>query len=333
MGRDKATLPFGPELMLQRVVRLVGQVIEFQNIVVVAAPNQSLPALPATVLTARDAVRDRVLGLDAGIGWIDTAEVYGDGLSETIVGKAVAGRDDAVVATKVAPRPDGTGFRADQVRRACERSLERLGRERIDLYQLHWRDDDVPVEETWGAMADLVDKGLVRHIGVSNFDRELIERCEAIRHVDSLQPHFSMLYLRHRDLIRWCGERGTGVVCFGPLAYGLLTGAIGADTAFDRRDWRGGGSGMSYYRDLFAPGKLERSLAVVDALRPIADRLGITLAQLALAWVADQPGVTAAIAGSRNPEHVRQNAEAGDVVLDQGTLEEIEAILPLGPGS
>jgi aryl-alcohol dehydrogenase-like predicted oxidoreductase len=279
---------------------------------------------------------DRVIeairaGLEAGISWIDTAEVYGDGTSETIVGTAVAGRSNVLIATKVAPRPDGTGFRADEVRRACEASLKRLGRDRIDLYQLHWRDDAVPIEETWTAMGGLVDEGLVGHIGVSNFDRGLIERCEEIRHVDSLQPQFSMLFLKHRDLIRWCGERGIGVVCFGPLAYGLLTGAIGPDTTFDPQDWRSGGGGMSYYRDLFAPGKLERSLAVVDALRPIAERVGITVAQLALAWVVHQPGVTAAIAGSRNPDHVRQNAGAGDVVLDEGTLGEIEAILPLGP--
>lgn len=279
---------------------------------------------------------DRVIeairaGLDAGMGWIDTAEVYGNGTSETLVGRAVADRTDVLIATKVAPRPDGTGFRAEEVRRACAASLERLGRDRIDLYQLHWEDDTVPVEETWGAMAALVDEGSVRHIGVSNFDRDLIERCERIRHVDSLQPQFSLLYLRHRDLIRWCGEQGIGVVCFGPLAYGLLTGAIGPDTEFQRRDWRSG-SGMSYYRDLFAPGKFERSLAVVDAVRPIAERLGITVAQLALAWVVHQPGVTAAIAGSRNPDHVRQNAEAGDVELDEDTLGEIEAVLPLGPG-
>src|ERR671919_1965365 len=266
-------------------------------------------------------------GLDAGITWIDTAEVYGDGLSETLVGKAVAGRDDALVATKVAPRPDGTGFRAEEIRRACAGSLGRLGRDRIDLYQLHWRDDEVPVEETWSAMAGLVDEGLVRHIGVSNFDAELIERCERIRHVDSLQPHFSMLYLKHRDLIRWCGDQGIGVVCYGPLAYGLLTGAIGPDTTFDQGDWRSGRGGVSYYREMFAPGKLERSLAVVDALRPVADRLGITVAQLALAWVVHQPGVTAAIAGSRNPDHVRQNAGAGDVELEEDTLREIEAIL------
>jgi aryl-alcohol dehydrogenase-like predicted oxidoreductase len=181
-------------------------------------------------------------------------------------------------------------------------------------------------------MSELVDEGLVRSIGVSNFDRELIERCLAIRHVDSLQPHFSMLHLENRDLIRWCGEQGIGVVCYGPLAFGLLTGAIGMDTEFHPEDWRSGhGTGGSYGR-MFAPGKIERSLAVVDGLRPIADRLGITPAQLALAWVVHQPGVTAAIAGSRNPDHVRQNAGAGDVELDRATLEEIEALLPLGPG-
>jgi aryl-alcohol dehydrogenase-like predicted oxidoreductase len=272
-------------------------------------------------------------GMDAGITWIDTAEVYGDGTSEALVGRALRGRRDGVlVATKVAPRPSGTGFRAGEVRRACEASLERLGVDRIDLYQLHWSDDSVPVEETWEAMAGLVDEGRVRHIGVSNFGDELIERCERIRHVDSLQPNFSMLHLENRDLIRWCGDRGIGVVCYGPLAYGLLTGAITMDTEFDPRDWRSGrGGGTSSYRAMFAPGKKERSLAVVEALRPIAERLEVTLAQLALAWVVHQPGATSAIAGSRNPEHVRQNAGAGDVELDEATLKEIEDILPLGP--
>lgn len=265
-------------------------------------------------------------GLDAGITWIDTAEVYGDGTSEELVGRAVEGRrDDLVIATKVAPRPDGTGFRRDEVRAACEGSLKRLGTNRIDLYQLHWRDPRVPVEETWEAMAGLVDDGLVRAIGVSNFDQELIERCEAIRHVDSLQPHFSMLRLENRDLIKWCGERGTAVVAYAPLGYGLLTGAISKDTRFDPRDWRSRGGRM------FAPGKIERSLAVVNGLRPIAERLGITLAQLALAWTVHQPGVTSAIAGSRNPEHVRENAAAGDVQLDERTLQEIEDLLLLGP--
>ena len=270
-------------------------------------------------------------GIDAGINWIDTAEVYGRGTSERIVGRATSGRrDDVLIATKVAPRPTGTGFRASEVRRACEGSLQRLGIERIDLYQLHWQDGSVPLEETWEAMAGLADEGLVRWIGVSNYGREEIERCEAIRHVDSLQPQFSMLHLKHRELIHWCGENGIGVVPYGPLAYGLLAGAITADTTFGPGDWRRSG-GASYYDNLFAPGKLERSLAVVEALRPVADRLGVTMAQLALAWTFHQPGVTSAIAGSRDPEHVRQNAAAGDIELDRKTLDEVEEILPLGP--
>jgi aryl-alcohol dehydrogenase-like predicted oxidoreductase len=281
-----------------------------------------------------EAVEAMQAGLDAGITWIDTAEVYGDGKSEELVGRAIEGRrDEVVVATKVAPRPDGTGFRREEVRAACEASLKRLGIDRLDLYQLHWPDDDVPVAETWEAMAGLVEEGLVRNVGVSNFDEGLIERCEAIRHVDSLQPHFSMLHLRNGDLIRWCGDRGIGVVTYGSLAYGLLTGAITMETEFDDQDWRSGRRGEGeYYRRLFAEGKKERSLAVVDALRPIAERLGISVSELALAWIFHQPGVTSAIAGSRNPRHVRANAEVGRVELDQDTLREIEEkVIPLGP--
>ncbi|HEV3474884.1 MAG TPA: aldo/keto reductase [Actinomycetota bacterium] len=268
--------------------------------------------------------------LDAGINWIDTAEIYGNGRSEELVGAAIEGRrDQVVIATKVAP--EASGVRAEEVRLACEGSIKRLGIDHIDLFQIHWPSHNVPVEETWAALSSLVDDGLVRAIGVSNFDRELIERCERIRHVDSLQPHFSLLHPQNRDLIAWCGQQGIGVVAYGPLAFGLLTGVITAETRFDRRDWRSGRVGMSYYPELFAPGKLERSLTVVDALRPIAERLGMTLAQLALAWVIHQPGVTSAIAGSRSPDHVKENAEAGDVELDQATLDEIEALIPLGP--
>ena len=280
---------------------------------------------------AVDAMR---AALDAGINWIDTAEVYGAGRSEELVARAIDGRrDEVVVATKVAPRPEGAGFRREEVRAACQASLKRLGIDRIDLYQLHWPDDEVPVEETWEAMAGLVDEGLVDHVGVSNFDRELIERCQAIRHVDSLQPHFSMLHLRNRDLIRWCGEQAIGVVTYGSLAYGLLTGAIAMETQFAADDWRSGRTGGDYYRRLFAPGKKERSLAVSQALAPIAERLGISVSQLALAWTWHQPGVTSAIAGSRNPKHVRDNAGAGDVELDETILREIEdRVIPLGPG-
>ena len=271
--------------------------------------------------------------LDTDINWIDTAEVYGDGRSEEMVALAVTGhRDEVLIATKVAPEPDGTGFRPEQVRRACIDSLRRLRTGHIDLYQLHWPDDTgVAMEDTWGEMAALVDEGLVRAIGVSNFSRARIERCEAIRHVDSLQQEFSMLQLEDRELVAWCGENGTGVLSYGPLAYGLLTGAIGPGTTFDATDFRSGKDQWDFWEKMFAPGKLERSLAVVEAMRPVAERVGCTVGQLALAWNVAQPGVTSAIAGSRNPEHVRSNAAAGNVELDAAALEELETALRQGP--
>lgn len=267
-----------------------------------------------------DAIRT---GIDAGIDWIDTAEVYGDGVSEMLVGRAISGRrDDVVVASKVAPQPEGSGFEPAQVRQACEKSLGRLGTDRIDLYQLHWPDTSgTPLEETWGAMIELQDAGLVRSIGVSNFDREQIERCLAIRHVDSLQPEFSMLVRDHAEVIRWCGEHGIGVITYGPLAFGLLSGAITIDTQFPPGDWRGERQEDGPFADL------ARSLGVVDRIRPVAERIGCTSSQLTLAWNVHQPGVTAAIAGSRNPSHVRANAAAGDIELDQTTLAELDALL------
>jgi aryl-alcohol dehydrogenase-like predicted oxidoreductase len=273
---------------------------------------------------SEQAVIDAIqVGLDAGIDWIDTAEVYGDGVSELLVGQAVAGRrDDVTLATKVAPAPEGSGFTPAQVRKACEKSLGRLGTDRIDLYQLHWSDETgVPLEETWGAMGDLQDAGLVRHLGVSNFDRGRIETCLAMRHVDSLQPEFSMLMRDNGDLIRWCGEQGVGVVSYAPLAYGVLTGAVTGETRFPDGDWRGREEADGPFVDL------EASLATVDRIRPVAERLGCGLAELALAWNVHQSGVTAAIAGSRNPQHVRTNAAAGDIELDDTTLEELASLL------
>ncbi|HEY5859260.1 MAG TPA: aldo/keto reductase [Actinomycetota bacterium] len=286
-------------------------------------PNESDDAVIAAMRAA----------IDAGINWIDTAEVYGKGVSESLVGRAVAGRrDEVVIASKVAPQPEGSGFRPEQVHRACEASLGRLDIDVIDLYQLHWPDDqDTPIEDTWGAMVELQEAGRVRWIGVSNFSQDLIERCLAIHHVDSLQPEFSTLNRRNAELIRWCGEQGVGVVSYGPLAFGLLTGAITQDTVFPEGDWRGSEDEEDDPDeddvDLFDPDTLPQALATVERLRPVADRLGITLSQLALAWNVNQAGVTSAIAGSRNPDHVRANAEAGDVKLDDATLAEVDALL------
>jgi aryl-alcohol dehydrogenase-like predicted oxidoreductase len=264
--------------------------------------------------------------VEAGINWIDTAEVYGQGVSERLVGRAIAGHhDEVLIASKVAPQPEGTGFRPEQVAAACDASLARMGIGHIDLYQLHWPDETgVPIEETWGAMVELERAGKIRALGVSNFDRDLIERCEAIRHVDGLQPEFSMLVLEDRSLIRWCGEQGIGVVSYSPLAAGVLTGAVTAETTFGEGDWRGG---AWWEAEDFAPDELARRLEVVEAMRPIAERVGCSLAQLALAWNLSQPGVTSAIAGSRNPAHVRGNAAAGDIELDETVLQELEALI------
>jgi aryl-alcohol dehydrogenase-like predicted oxidoreductase len=272
--------------------------------------------------------------IDVGINWIDSAEIYGSGASERLVGRALADprhRERMLIASKVAPKGSGTGFRAKQVRKACEQSLARLGTDVIDLYQLHWTDRSVPVEETWGAMASLVDDGLVRWIGVSNFKQKLIERCEAIRHVDSLQPEISLLAPNLLELAAWCGEQGIGVVPYSPMACGMLTGAVTADTVFPDDDFRGGNLWDSeLYAEFFAPGKLERSLAVVEGLRPIAKRLGCTAAQLSLAWLLAQPGVTSPIAGTRSADHIAEDAGAADVELDAGTLAEIETVAATG---
>lgn len=267
-------------------------------------------------------------GFGAGINWVDTAEIYGKGQSEKIVGAALADHPDILVFTKTAPAPSGSGVDRAGLRRGVEGSLSRLKRDHIDLHQIHWPSDDVPLEETWEAMAALKEEGLVHYIGLSNFGRAEIERCEKIAHVDSLQPQFNLLHLEGRDdLFPFCKQNGTGIICYGPLAYGLLTGVITADTEFGKDDWRSGKPRVEYYDMYFAPGVLERNLAIVEALRPIADRLTISVAQLALAWVFHQEGVTGAIAGSRKPDHVEENAAAGSIVLEAKDLDEIDAIL------
>lgn len=279
-------------------------------------PNESDEAVLAAMRAA----------IDAGMSWIDTAEVYGEGRSERLVGQAVAGRrQEVLVFTKVAPRPGGSGFEPGQVKKAIRASLDRLGMEYVDLYQLHWPDRSVPLEDTWGAMAELMGDGLTRHIGVSNFNRALVERCLEIRHVDSVQNKFSLLRQEDRDdLLPWLHESGIGYLAYSPLGLGLLTGAITKETTFGDQDFRGAGRGEA--PSDFRPPNLARILKRVDKLRPIADRLGTTVAPLALRWVVEQTGVTAAIAGSRKADHVRSNSTAGDLRLDRQTLEEIDAI-------
>ena len=271
--------------------------------------------------------------LAAGINWLDTSENYYDTENESLIGAGLRRIDgDLLVATKVAPGSAGTGagsgFRPEQVRAACQASLRRLGRECIDIYFLHWPDDTgVPLEETWGAMAELVEVGLVRAIGMSNYDLADIERCHQQRRVDVVQEGLSLIdHLENRALIAGCRDLGIGVVVYEPLASGVLSGKP-METV--REDWTGW-EDSGFYKRLLTPGRAERSWAVVERMGAIAEELGVSVAQLAIAWVLHQPGVTATLAGSRHGRHVRENAEASKLDLSR-SLEDLARVIPLGP--
>jgi aryl-alcohol dehydrogenase-like predicted oxidoreductase len=280
---------------------------------------------------SEEAVLDSMRAIfDEGINWIDTAEVYGQGRSEELVARAVAGRrDEVLIFTKVAPDDEGSGIRPQEIRPAIRGSLSRLQTDHIDLYQVHWPDDRIPVEDTWGAMAEVVREGLALHIGVSNFDRERIERCLPIHPVTSVQNQFSLIHQDDRaELLLWLARQGIGYLAYSPLGFGLLSGALGPDATFHSGDWRGRQRAGSTEEGVgpFSAGNFERNLERVERLRSVAERLGIPVSTLALAWVVHQEGVTAAIAGSRNAAHVESNAVAGDVTLDAPTLQEIDSI-------
>jgi len=257
--------------------------------------------------------------IDSGQTWIDTAEVYGQGHSEELVGRAIAGRrDDVLLFTKVAPDDEGSGIRPDEIHTAIRASLRRLGTDRVDLYQVHWPDNRIPVEETWGAMAQVVADGLAVHIGVSNFDRALVERCRPIHPVASVQNELSLLRQDDRaELLPWLAAEGIGYLAFSPIASGLLTGRIAADTTFPENDWR---------RDELTPERLADAVPRVERLAAVGERIGATAAQLAVAWVVHQPGVTGAICGTLSAENARANSAAGELRLDPETLAEIDAL-------
>jgi aryl-alcohol dehydrogenase-like predicted oxidoreductase len=195
-------------------------------------------------------------GFDAGINWVDTAEAYGAGRSEELVAKAIEDYGDVFVATKVVMKPFGSGIDAAGIRTGADQSRRRLRRDVLDLYQLHLPDASVPIEESLEAMARLVDDGAVGHIGVSNFPLELVQRCERLRHVDTVQLHFSLLYRDdYRELQPFCEENDIAILAYGPLGFGVLTGTMTADTRFPDNDWRSGGVPVPVplHEQIFAP--------------------------------------------------------------------------------
>lgn len=281
------------------------------------------------------AVRVIETALENGINWLDTSENYLETRNEELIGAALARvSDELLVATKAAPGEalsgGGSGFRRDQIHAACRGSLRRLGRDHIDVYFLHWPDETgVPLEETWGAMGELADAGLVRAIGLSNYSPDDVARCHAQRRVDAVQIGLSLIdYLDNREPIARWGEAGIAVTIYEPLGSGILTGKTIEQA---RAAWTGVWLDSPFYKRLLGPGSGEKSFAVADGLRPIAQRLGAAVSQVAIAWVLHQPGVTAAIAGSRSENHTRENAGAARLELPADVLDELEELIPLGP--
>jgi aryl-alcohol dehydrogenase-like predicted oxidoreductase len=275
------------------------------------------------------AVRVLEAALDAGLTWVDTAEAYHDSRNEQLIGDAFRRLGDGLlVATKVAPAPDGSGFRRDEIRDACRRSLARLGRERIDIYFLHRPDrEGVPLEESWAALAELVEEGLVGAVGLSNYGIEAIEHCHRLRRVDFVQDGLSLVdYLDNRRLFVGCRDLGIPVVVYEPLGSGALTGRSIEDV---RASWLGY-TEWGFYKRLLEGANGERTAVVIERTQEIASRLGVTVPQIAIAWVLAQTGVSAALAGTRNPAHVADNAAAADLDLAD-ILPELDALIPLGP--
>jgi aryl-alcohol dehydrogenase-like predicted oxidoreductase len=211
-------------------------------------------------------------------------------------------------------------LKPESIRAECEASLRRLGIERIDLYQFHWPDQTgTPIEDSWAEMLRLIEEGKVRLGGVSNFDVSLLERCATIRHVDSLQPPFSLI---RRDVaaqeIPWCETHGTGVICYSPMQSGLLTDKFSAKrvAGMAKDDWR-------RRSPEFNSPNLERNIALRDALRPIARRHGTSVSAVAIAWTLSWPGVTAAIVGARSPEQVDGWIGAANLELTSADLDQI----------
>ncbi|HWF58449.1 MAG TPA: aldo/keto reductase [Candidatus Dormibacteraeota bacterium] len=265
---------------------------------------------------------------EQGINFFDTAQGYGFGASERLLAKALDGysRDDVVIATKGGLRSLG-GAQVERdaspasMRRGVDESLEALATDYIDLLQVHWPDPKTPLAETAGALADLVAAGKIRHVGVSNFSSEEMDEFSSVLPVETLQPPY---HLFHRDIeteiLPYARSRDIGVLVYGPLAHGLLSGHLQAGARFSEGDWR------AHSRD-FQGDALARNLRVVGALEELATTdLGVPVSRLAVAWTLANPAVQVAIIGTRNADHVDDAIAAADLELSDDVLRRIDEI-------
>jgi aryl-alcohol dehydrogenase-like predicted oxidoreductase len=263
--------------------------------------------------------------LDSGINWIDTAAVYGLGRSEEVVARAVQGRPQRpYIFTKCGlvwdeRRKVGNSLEASSIRHECEASLRRLKADTIDLYQIHWPIPSADIEEACTELAKLKEEGKIRYIGVSNFDVSQMRRALRIVPVTSLQPPYSLLARQvEDDILPFTARNNIGVIAYSPMASGLLTGKMTRQrvSAFPADDWR------KRNRNFQEP-QLSRNLRLVELLRDIGLRHGLTPGEIAIAWVLNNPAVTAAIVGVRKPQQVPEIIGAGDFQLSEEEMAEI----------
>ena len=271
--------------------------------------------------------------LDLGVNWIDTAAIYGLGHSEEVVAKALKGRSNRpYIFTKCSMIWDekgeiGRSLKADSVRREVEASLRRLDIETIDLYQIHWPNPESEIEEGWTTLSKLKDEGKVRYIGVSNFNVEQLKRIQKIAPVTSLQPPYSLVKPDvEKEILPFCQENNIGVIVYSPMQSGLLTGKMTPERVANLpdNDWRRN-SGE------FQEPRLSRNLKLVEVLQHIGEQYDRSPGEVAIAWTLNNPAVTAAIVGARNPKQVEGIIAAGEFRLNQQELDQIAAFLRENP--
>ncbi len=264
--------------------------------------------------------------LGLGVNWIDTAAAYGFGHSEHVVGRALHGIDARPYVFTKASLLEGPDRRVihslkrDSILREAHASLERLGVDAIDLYQIHWPIPDEDIEEGWSAFAELKEQGVVRHIGVSNFDVDQLRRIEQIAPVETLQPQYSLIEREiESEILPFTEREGIGVIAYSPMSSGLLTGAMTREriAALPDDDWR-------KHDERFREPELSRNLDLVRRLRAVADRHGSVPGAVAIAWALRNPAVDGAIVGFRSPEQVDPLIDAANLELSEEDITTIE---------
>lgn len=275
------------------------------------------------------AIEAIIAATELGINWIDTAAVYGLGHAEELVGEALRGMNNRpLIFTKCSlvwdtSRNVTNCLKADSILRECEASLKRLGIEAIDLYQVHWPNPDEDIEEGWQTLAKLQEEGLVRHIGVSNFSVEQMQRAEAIAPVASLQPPYSMLRRGIEEkILPYCQEYNIGVIVYSPMLSGMLSGAMTLDRAINlpKNDWRRNNKE-------FQEPRLSKNIALVELLRSIGRAYEASPGEVAIAWTLNNPAVTGAIVGGRSADQVKGTYGAASLRLTDEDIQAIEKFI------